>query len=106
MIVTDAARSGARVFRTPVGVSRTDRDGKNPRGGNNSIRSPRLTSPVMIDGGSTVSPTRTGSQDIIIPKGPTGSVEVRNARILNTSVNGNSAQKGDPTPNFNKLIGQ
>ena len=42
VIVTDAARSGARVFRTPEDISRTGRDGTTPRVRNTSIRYPRF----------------------------------------------------------------
>ena len=106
VIVTDAARSGARVFQNPADVNQKDTDGKIPQDGNTPIRYPRLTSPVLIGGGTTVSPTRTESQDIISPKGPTGSVEVRNAQPFHTFINGNSAKNGGPTPTFSKLIGQ
>ena len=36
-IVTYAARSGARILRTPSEVSRTDRDGTTPRDGNTVV---------------------------------------------------------------------
>ena len=62
VIVTDAACSGARIFRNLAGVSWTDRYGRTPQDGNTFIRSPRLNSPVLIGGGNTVSPTRTGIQ--------------------------------------------
>ena len=91
VIVMDAACSGARVFQNHADVSQKGKDGTIPRDGNTSIRSPRLTSPVLIDGGTTISPTRTGRQEIISPKGPTSSVEVRNVQPLHTSINGNSA---------------
>ena len=102
----DVTQSGTHVFQNPGDVSRTERDGTTPRDGSTSIRSPRLNSPVLIGGGTIVSLTRTGSQDIGIPKGPTGSVEVRNAQIFNTSINGNSADNGDPASNFSKIIGR
>ena len=70
----------------------------------NPIRYPRLNLPVLIGGGTTVYSTRTGSQEIITPKGPTGSVEVRNAQPFHTYTNGNSANNGDPTPTFIKVI--
>ena len=80
VIIPDAAHSGAHVFRTPADTSQTNRDEKNPRDGNTSISYLRLNSPVLIGGGTTVPPTRTESQNIGSPKGPTGSVEVRNAQ--------------------------
>ena len=102
---TDMARSGTRVFRTPGDLNQTDKDWKTPRYGNTSIRSPRFNSPVLIGGGTNISPTRTGIQDIISSKGPTGPVEVRNAQILHTSVNGYLTKNRDPTPTLSKLIG-
>ena len=103
VIAMDMMRSGARVFWTPADVSRHDTDRTTPRDSNTSIRSPRLTSPDIIGSGTTISATSTGSQEIISPKGPTGSVEVSNAQMFNTSINGNSAKKGGPTPTFSKV---
>ena len=60
VIVTDAACNGARVFRNPADVNQTDTDGMILRYGNTYIRSPMLTYPVLIDGGTTASRTRTG----------------------------------------------
>ena len=80
--------------------------GKQVRNSNTSISSPRLNSLVLIGCGTNVSPTRTGIQEIVRPKRPTGSVEVRNTQMFNTSINGNSAKKEDPTPTFSKLIGR
>ena len=104
VIVTDAACSGARVYRNPADVSPHDMDRTTSWDGKTSIRSPRLTLQVLIGGGTTVSPTRAGSRKIIIPKGPTGSVEVSNAQPFHTSINKNSAKNGDPTTNFSKGI--
>ena len=77
VVITDVTRSSVRIFQTHAGVSKKDRDGTTPHNCNTSIKSPRLKSPVTISGGTTVSPTRTGSQDIVSPKRPTISVEVR-----------------------------
>ena len=68
VIVTDAARRGAHFFQSPADVSQTDRYRTTPCGGNTSIRSPRLNYPVLIGGGTTVSPHKTDRQDIISPK--------------------------------------
>ena len=106
VIVTDAAPSGARIFCTPGYVSRTGRYGTTSRVGNTSISSPKLNSPDLIGSGNTISPTRTGSQDIGRPKGPPGLVEVKNDQIINTSINGNLTKNGYPTTNFSKVIGQ
>ena len=105
MIVTDAARSGAHIFQDPADVNRKDTDMNIPWDGKNSRRSPRLTSLVLIGGGTTVSPNRTDIQETSSTKGPTVPVEVRNSQIFNTSINGDSAKNGDTTPTFSKAIG-
>ena len=71
---------------------------------NTYIRSPRLNSPVLIGVGASVPLTRMGIQDIVGPKGPTGSVEVRNSQIFNTSINGYLSENGDPESIFSKVI--
>ena len=71
VIITDTAHSSTEFFRTPGDVSRTSRGGTIPRNCSNSIRSPTMTFPVIIGGVTTVSPTRTGSQDIFSLKCPT-----------------------------------
>ena len=106
VILTDAARSGARVLQTPGDVSQTGRDVTMPGYGKNSIRSPMFNSTVLVGGGTTISPTRTGIQEIGNTKCSTGSVEVRNAQMFHTSTNGNLTEYGDPTPTFIKVIGQ
>ena len=106
VIAMDMMRSGARVFWTPADVSRHDTDRTTPRDSNTSISSPRFNSPVFIGGDTTVSPTRTEIQEIGIPKGPTGSVEVRNTQPFNTSINGYSSENGDTKLTFSKLIGR
>ena len=104
VIFTDTARSSKRIFGNHGGVIQTGRDGTMPRDGNTSIRSPRYNSPVLIGRYNTISPTRTGSHEIGIPKGPTGPVEVRNYQIFNTSINVNLTNNGDPTPTVSKSI--
>ena len=104
-VITDMACSSAHIFRIPGDVIMTGRDGTTPRGGNVVIRSPGVNYPVLIGGVTTTYPTRMGRQEIVSPKGPTGSVEVRNSQIFNTSINGNLAENGDPTPIFSKVIG-
>ena len=47
-VIADAARSSARVLRTPGHVSRTDRDGTTPRDCDVSVRYPRDNGAVMI----------------------------------------------------------
>ena len=106
VIVTDAARSGARAFQDPAAVNRKDTDETIPQDGNTSRIPPRLNSPFIIGGGISFYPSRTGGHDSFIPSRPIGPVEVRNAQIFHTSINGNSAKNGDPTPTFSKIIGR
>ena len=105
VVITDAAHSSAHVLRTPGEIFRRGRDSTTSHDYNNFISPPRLNSPVLIDGGTTIFQTRTGSQDIVIPKGPTGSVEVKNTQRFNTSNNGNLDKNRDSTPIFNKKTG-
>ena len=105
MIVMDVARSGARSFWDPVAVNRKDTDGTITQDGNTSRSLPRLTFPVMIGGGTSVSPTRTGIKEFSSPRETIGPVEVRNAQPFDTSINGNSFKKWDPTQSFSKVIG-
>ena len=104
VIIADAVHSGARVFQAHENVSRHDMDRTTPRDGNTSIISHRMNSQVLIGGGTTNSPTRTGIQDIGSRKRSTVFVEVRNAQTFNTSNNGNSTNNGDPTSTFSKVI--
>ena len=54
VIVLDAARSSARVFRDPVGVRSTGRDGTTPRDCSTSIFFPKMNYSVIIGVGTTV----------------------------------------------------
>ena len=65
-----------------------------------------LNPPVQIVGGPSVYPTRTGIHEISSPSGPIGTVEVSNAQLFHTSINGNYAEHGDPAPTFSKVIGR
>ena len=69
-IIKDAARSAARVFRTPADISRHGTDRTTPQDGNTDIGSTRLYSPVRIGGSTTGSPIRTGSQILSVQGGP------------------------------------
>ena len=104
-IVTDVARSGAHVFQDPTVVNWNNTDGTIPRERNTSGSPPIFTTPVRIGGGPSVSPTRTGRQDIGSPSGTIGPVEVRNAQPLHTSINGIYDEHREPAPNFSKVIG-
>ena len=81
-IVTDVARSGARVFWDPAVVNQKDTDETIPRDGKTSRSPPRLTSSVQIGGGPSISPTMTGRQDIRSPSRPIVPMEVRNTQPL------------------------
>ena len=105
-IVTDAARSTAHVFRNPADVSWHDTDKTTPRDGNTFIRSTSLNYPVPIGGSTTVSPTRTGSQEIISPRGSIGPKEFRNSQPFETSINGIYTKHRDPAPIWSKVIGR
>ena len=61
-IVTDAGRSGVRIFKDPMVVNWIDTGGTIPQDGKTVGISPRLTTPVIIVDGTLVSPTRMGSQ--------------------------------------------
>ena len=67
-IVTDAALSGAHILRDPAAVNQKETDGMIPRDGNTVGTPPILNSPVQIGGGPSISPTRTGSQEISSPR--------------------------------------
>ena len=104
VIITDAARSSAHVYRNPAVGNRKDTDMTIQRVRNASISPPRLTSRVIVDGGTSVSPTRTGTQEISSTSRPIGPVEVRNAQPFHTFINGNYTKNGDLTPTFSKII--
>ena len=103
-IVTNVACSAARVFRTPTDVSRYETDRITPRDINTAIGSTRLDYPVLIGGSTTGSPTRTGSQDIICPRGSIRPHWSSDAKPLDTSINGIYSKHRDPTPTWIKLI--
>ena len=99
-VIIDVVRSSARIIRNPCGhVSRTGRDCATPQDGH--VSGPGK-GPVLI--GVTISPTITSIQDNINPHGSTGSVEVRDTQIFNSSVDGNLAKNVDYTPIFSKAI--
>ena len=49
-VITDAARSSARVLRTPRHVSRIERDGTTPGRNPHAVRYPQANSQVLIEG--------------------------------------------------------
>ena len=104
-IVTNAACSGARVLSYTVVINQKYTNRKIPRDGKTSRSPPRLTTPLRIGGGPSISPTRTGNQDIGSPSESIGPVKVRNAQPLHTSINGISSKHRYPAPTSSKVIG-
>ena len=105
VIVTDAARSGERVFRYPTAVNWKDMDRMISQCRNTIRMVERLTNPVLVGDGPSVSTTRMGSQEIGSPSGSIGPHEVRDAQPLDTSINGISVKHRYPAPTFNHSIG-
>ena len=81
-IVTDAARSGACIFRTHREVSRTSRDGTTPQNRNTALATNRLTSPVQICHSTTDPPSWNRNQEITNPIVPFSPQWIRNAEKL------------------------
>ena len=103
-IVTDVECTSARVFKDHTVLNWKDTDGL-IRQDRNTVRvSPILTTPVRIGAGTSVSPTRMGSQDIGSPSGSIGPQEVRDAQPLDTAINGTYAKHRDAAPTWSKLI--
>ena len=103
-IVTDTACSAAHFFRTPADVSRHGTDGTTPRDVSNAMGSTRLASLVRIGGSTTGSPSRTGSQDIISPRGSISPQWSRDAQPLDISNNGNYSKHRYPATTWSKVI--
>ena len=70
------------------------------------MRCPRINYPVLIGSGTTVSPIRTGGQEICSPKDPTGPEEVSNDQILHTFIHVDLNENWYPMPSFSKIIVQ
>ena len=87
-IVTDAVRSGARIFRTPREVSSIGRDSTTPKNRNTVVAAARSTSPVKICHITIESPSQNRNQDIVNPIEPVSPQWIRNAKRLKTSING------------------
>ena len=69
-IVTDAARSGARIFRTSREVGRMGRENTASQDGNTVVAATRSSSQVQIGHSTTGSPRQNSHQEIINPIGP------------------------------------
>ena len=70
VIVTDAAHIGAHVFQDPAAVNRKDTDGTIPQDRHTFRSPPRLTSPVLIGGGTSAPQLKQGSRRLAIQAGP------------------------------------
>ena len=105
-IFMDTVHSPAHVFQTPANVNRHGTYRTTPRDGNTDIESTRLYCPVRIGGSTTGSPSSTGSQYIISPRGSIGTQWSRNDQPFYTSINGIYSKHRDPAPTCSKLIGQ
>ena len=104
-IFTDAARSGARIFRNAREVIRTGRDRSTPRDVNTTVATAMLTPQGPILNSTSNSPTRNGNQDIVIPKRSIIATEARKAEPLDAPINRILAVHGHPTSIFSKVIG-
>ena len=104
-IVTDAACSGAHIFRTTREESRTGRDGTTPQDRNIVIATASLTSPIQICHSTTYSPSRNRNQDIINLIGHVSPQWIRNAKKLKTSIDGFFAEDRVNKPIFSKVVG-
>ena len=102
--VTDAVLSTACVFWTYMEISRHDTDWTTTQDGNPDIGFTRLASLVRIGGSTTGSPSRTGSQYIIIPRGSIGPQRRRDSQPLETSINGIYSKHRYPDPTWSKVI--
>ena len=100
-VITDAAHSSAQTLQNPRKyVSRTGRDGTTSRDGNVSGT---VKGPVLI-GGTTVSLTITGNQEIVSIHGSTDSIKVGDTQKFDASIDGKFSENDDSTPNFRKVF--
>ena len=104
-IVLDMVCSDVRVFRTPMDVFCHGTNVSTPWDGNTDVGFTNLDSPVRIGGYNSVSPSRTGSQDIIDTLGSIGPQWSREAQPLDTSINRIYFKHRDPAPTCSEVIG-
>ena len=103
--ITDAACSCARIFRWTSGkVSLTNRDNATSRDISYNENS-RLSSHGPSCIGNSVSPTRTGNQDIFNPSHPSTVKRGRNVEPFDAFIDGFSAINGHCTSYFSGVIG-
>ena len=107
--VTDAAcsgaRSGAHIFRNPRKISRTGRDDSTSRDINTVVVTVRLNTPIPSSDITSISPVKTGTQEIISPRRSITAKKARKAEPLDLPINGFSAINEHSTPIFSKVIG-
>ena len=103
--VTDAAHSCARIFRgTPGKVNWTGRDNTTPR----DVRSYEkymLISPRPGSNPNSFSPARFRNQEVISPSHPSITKRFRNAKTLDTPIDGHLAINSHSTSYFSGVIG-
>ena len=100
-----SARSADHVFKYPPVVNWKDTDGMITCERKTVGIPPRETTPVRIGTGILFSPTRMGSQDIDSPRRSIVPQEVRNAKPLETSIDGIYFKHRDPVLTRSKEIG-
>ena len=103
--VTDSSRSGACILRTPRKVSCTSRDRSTPQDVKSSVATARLNPPSPILNSNSISPARTGTQDIISPRRSIITTEARNAEPIDAPITIFSAVNGHLTSFLSKVIG-
>ena len=103
--VTDVAHSDARIFRTPMKVSRMGRGGSTPRGVNTSKATASLTLKIPSLIGTSNSPTQNGTQDVASPRRSIIATKARNAKPHDAPINVFLAVHGHSTFIFRKIIG-
>ena len=103
--VLDEARRGARIFRTPGKVSCTGRDDSKQQDVNPDVATARLNSPSPSSNSISISPARTGTQDISDPRRSIIARRVRKADPLDVPIHGFLDVNGNSTSIFSKVIG-
>ena len=96
-IVTDAARSYARIFWvTPGKVVQTNRNDSMPQDFSYNENS-RLGSPIPVSNPNSISPARFGNQEVISPIHPNIAKRGRNSEPFDALIDGSLAVNGQST---------
>ena len=93
------------IFQTPGKVRRKGRDGSKPRDVNSTEANANLNPPTPSSNSTSISPIRTGTQDIISPSHSIITKKGRNAEPLDAPINVFLAVNRHSTSIFSKLIG-